>query len=549
MGLLNFLPDDPNKKEAMRAGLLNLGAAMLSGRGNFGNMLGQGLGAGVQGYQGALAGQQQKQLSDAQLERWNLENQQTKAAIAEPGVIASILHPDAAPQQPSAASALSGGATVPNVQPQGSNGVLPLSALPQAGAQASASPPVAPPMSQYATLMGYGDKLSAAGKDGAAKKYYDMAKSVQQKYATDFRVAQGADGKLHNFMVAEDGSIKDTGLGVKPEMVETDLGGKKVWNDKNTMQPGASFTKTITPGEALQSADQRQSRAQSERHWQADQVAGAPMAQVSNGLAGNDFLGSLDAPTAAQVKGLAEGRLAFPAGKALQSPYWQKMINAVAQYDPSFDAVNYGARAKTRGDFVAGKSADNIKSINTAIAHMGQLNDQLTDLHNTSSPTVNTVKNWLGTHTGNSSMQTRIAAAGATAEGVAGEMAKVFRSTGMSEHEINAWREKFSSSTTPGQQKGTMQSAMHMLQGRMEALNDQYKTGMGTTAQPLDILTPQSKKVFSNLFGSSSHDAPTQTPQQQQAPKAAQPPAPGTAKGGYVFKGGNPADKANWVKQ
>lgn len=67
MGLLNFLPEDPNKKEAMRAGLLNLGAAMLSGKGNFGNMLGQGLAAGSQGYQNSLVSQQQKMLDDAQL--------------------------------------------------------------------------------------------------------------------------------------------------------------------------------------------------------------------------------------------------------------------------------------------------------------------------------------------------------------------------------------------------------------------------------------------------------------------------------------------------
>lgn len=66
MGLLNFLPDDPNKKEAMRAGLLNLGAAMLSGRGNFGQMAGQGLGAGLQGYQGSLMAQQQAAQQAAQ---------------------------------------------------------------------------------------------------------------------------------------------------------------------------------------------------------------------------------------------------------------------------------------------------------------------------------------------------------------------------------------------------------------------------------------------------------------------------------------------------
>jgi hypothetical protein len=299
MGLLDYLPDDPDKKEAMRQGLLQFGAAMLGGHGNFGQMLGQGIGAGAQGYQGQLQAQQQRQLSNAQLERWNLENQQTKAAIAEPGIIAGILHPESAPQQPSAASALAGGASTANVQPQPlistqpAGGVLPLSALPVAGAQPGAAQPTPPPASQYATLMSYGDKLSAAGKDGAAKKYYDMAKSVQQKYSTEFRVAQGGDGKLHNYMVAEDGSFKDTGLGVKPDMVESDLGGKKVWSDKNAIQPGASFAKTVTPGEALQSADQAKSRAQSERHFQTEQAAApedAPMDPLAVRMTAQQYL-------------------------------------------------------------------------------------------------------------------------------------------------------------------------------------------------------------------------------------------------------------------
>jgi hypothetical protein len=64
---MNYLPDDPNKKEAMRAGLLQFGAAMLGGRGNFGQHLGQGLSAGAQGYQGTIQQAQKDQLEAAQL--------------------------------------------------------------------------------------------------------------------------------------------------------------------------------------------------------------------------------------------------------------------------------------------------------------------------------------------------------------------------------------------------------------------------------------------------------------------------------------------------
>lgn len=264
---------------------------------------------------------------------------------------------------------------------------------------------------------------------------------------------------------------------------------------------------------------------------QAEPAAPPASSAATNGKSGTEFLSALDKPVADQVKALAEGRMAFPVGKAAQSDYWQQMISKVAQYDPSFDAVNYSARSKTRNDIVAGKGATNIKAINTAIAHMGQLNQQMTAMGNTRSKFYNKAANYLGTKVfGNEDLQTKVADVEATAEGVSGEMAKVFRDTGMSEHEIEAWRTKFESSTTPAAQKGTMRSAVHMLYGRMDAIQDAYKTGMGTTAAPLDILTPKSKEVVDKLLGV-IHDT---KPAGKAAPKDA--PAAPALPGGWTVK-------------
>lgn len=280
-----------------------------------------------------------------------------------------------------------------------------------------------------------------------------------------------------------------------------------------------------------------------------DQAKDSPAAPVGTpGLQGQQYLSSLDKPTADQVRALAEGRLGFPVGKALQSPYWQKMITAVAQYDPSFDAINYNARAKARGDFTAGKTGSNIKAINTAIAHMGQLNEQMTALNNTRSEAFNTVANWTISNFGGQGLQTKMAGVEATSEGVAGEMAKVFRDTGMSAEEIKTWREKFKTSTTPAAQKGTMQAGMHMLQGRMEAIEDQYHEAMGTTAQPLKILTPEAQKVFDKILGKKPGPKPAPTPT---APPAPRGPTVGAVESGadgkrYRFKGGDPGQALSW---
>ena len=58
---------------------------------------------------------------------------------------------------------------------------------------------------------------------------------------------------------------------------------------------------------------------------------------------------------------------------ALKSPYWQKMLQLVAQYDPSFDAVEYNARARAQTNATSGKLAQNNNALNTGIGHVWQL--------------------------------------------------------------------------------------------------------------------------------------------------------------------------------
>jgi hypothetical protein len=78
----NLLPEDPDKNAAMRQALLTAGAAMMATKGqNFLGTTGQGMLAGGEAYQGALAQQQQDRLRKAQQERWDLENQQGTAAL------------------------------------------------------------------------------------------------------------------------------------------------------------------------------------------------------------------------------------------------------------------------------------------------------------------------------------------------------------------------------------------------------------------------------------------------------------------------------------
>ncbi len=246
-----------------------------------------------------------------------------------------------------------------------------------------------------------------------------------------------------------------------------------------------------------------------------------------------EVLHQMPAPIASQVKALAEGRMTFPSGFALKSQYWQQMVSAVAQYDPSFDTVNANARAKTRADFTSGKSAQNITSMNTAMGHLESLSKAYEGLDNGSMPLVNTIENAVGGAVGNDKIQKGVADVGTKAEAVSNELAKVFRSTGMSAQEVNEWRDKISTSASPTQSKTVIKGAIELLNSRLDALAEQYNQGMGTTKQGIELLSPKAQEAYTKLTGA----APTITKTGDAAHGA------GAAGGGvlHVDKNGNKA--------
>jgi len=253
MGLLNFLPEDEAKKQAARQGLLSLGAAMLQGKGNFGNMLGQGIQAGAQGYQGSLQEQQAAQMRQLQGDRWKLENDQTRAAIAEPGELARIV----------------GGGQMPAAQtaaPQG--GVMPLSALPTAGGQPSAQPAaVIPNSAEYYRAIG--DRLSASGRVKAAEPYYNMAEKMKPKLKEQRTLTK--DGKRVMANVYDDGRTEMV-EGFAPDAEKLSFqntGGATVALDPFTGLPVQTIRNSQSPdsvaSNARMSAEGAANRAQSAR--------------------------------------------------------------------------------------------------------------------------------------------------------------------------------------------------------------------------------------------------------------------------------------------
>jgi hypothetical protein len=189
------------------------------------------------------------------------------------------------------------------------------------------------------------------------------------------------------------------------------------------------------------------------------------------------------------------------------------MLQRATQYDPTFDATNAAARSGTRKDFTSGQAARNVTAINTAIGHLGTL-DQLGDaLKNNDPRLLNAVVNRIATESGRPEVNNFEIARDA----VGHELMRVFRQVGASKEESDAFQAKFKSANSPDQLKGAVKTAAELLQSRIEALDDQWKRGMNTDQGYPNLLSPKSQQVMAKVSGGKSA-AP-----QQQYPTATAP--------------------------
>ena len=252
-------------------------------------------------------------------------------------------------------------------------------------------------------------------------------------------------------------------------------------------------------------------------------VVGGALPPTSSPTAGDvppnareEVLAGVDPYVAAQVKALDQGRMAFPSGFAMKTPYWQTRLNLVAAYDPSFDAVNYNARAKARNDFTSGKSAANITSFNTAIGHLDNLDKSIDALNNTAYPAWNRVANWSATQTGDINFQKAQKDFMAAKQAVTDELTRAFRGSGGNVHDIVGWEQTLNEADSPQALHEAVKTAVNLLRSRVESVGDQYNRGMGTTRDPLTLLSPHAQDTVGRLTGE-KQQAPSVDPRDASA--------------------------------
>lgn len=223
-------------------------------------------------------------------------------------------------------------------------------------------------------------------------------------------------------------------------------------------------------------------------------MSGGANSAINSDLHGDEFLQTLPSTVGSMVKGYAEGKMPIPTSGRNNSQF-QALQPLIEQYDPTFDGIDYKTRVATRKDFTSGTSAKSINALNTLAQHLSALKESSDNLGNGSVPFFNSIGNAVSTAFGGPSVPTYDLNSASVAE----EATRAWRGAGGAESDIQRYLDSLGHDQSPQQFKATTNKLGELVSGKIDALQDQYKRGMGTAAQDTNFYTPAAAKSFQAL--------------------------------------------------
>lgn len=186
--------------------------------------------------------------------------------------------------------------------------------------------------------------------------------------------------------------------------------------------------------------------------------------------------------------------------RAFSSPYLMARGDAVVkhlakvvnQFDPSYS----DNRLSNLKSFQTGTNAATITDLNTALNHMGILNEAGKALSQGNLPALNKIANAIGVQSG--------AAApvvfGNISNYVSSELRKVYSGrNGGGLTELERIADGLDKAQSPEQRMGVLKSNANLLTGKINAIDHQYQGVMGDAYVGNNFLEPQAKKVYEEL--------------------------------------------------
>jgi len=198
----------------------------------------------------------------------------------------------------------------------------------------------------------------------------------------------------------------------------------------------------------------------------SDKTADHPV-YFNTTLTGDEFLKTLSPVDQAHVKALNEGREPFPTAKMMASnPYYERLADAVAQYNPDFDATAFSTRKNANTAFTTGIQGRQLLAFGSAVKHLETLGGLIDALKNKDTIQLNRLNNLWEKQTGQSAVTNFEAAKGIVAK----EIMKSIVTGGGGVEERQELSRLMDAAKSPEQLRGVVDTYYELMKAQKENL-------------------------------------------------------------------------------
>ena len=198
----------------------------------------------------------------------------------------------------------------------------------------------------------------------------------------------------------------------------------------------------------------------------SDKTADHPV-YFNTTLTGDAFLKTLSPVDQAHVKALNEGREPFPTAKMMASnPYYERLADAVAQYNPDFDATAFSTRKNANTAFTTGIQGRQLLAFGSAVKHLETLGGLIDALKNKDTIQLNRLNNIWEKQTGQIAVTNFEAAKGIVAK----EIMKAIVTGGGGVEERQELSRLMDAAKSPEQLRGVIDTYYELMNAQKENL-------------------------------------------------------------------------------
>ena len=198
----------------------------------------------------------------------------------------------------------------------------------------------------------------------------------------------------------------------------------------------------------------------------SDKTADHPV-YFNTTLTGDAFLKTLSPTDQAHVKAISEGREPFPTPRMMASnPYYERLADAVAQYNPDFDATAFSTRKNANTAFTTGIQGRQLLAFGSAVKHLETLGGLIDALKNKDVVQLNRFNNIWEKQTGQSAVTNFEAAKGIVAK----EIMKSIVTGGGGVEERQELSRLLDAAKSPEQLRGVVDTYYELMNAQKENL-------------------------------------------------------------------------------